>query len=760
MNKRITTVALVSLIGASLAPIRAHAAGAAFYTATGAPIGWDNSMTITYNIGSHKLGTLSNTKAALIVENAFQQWAGIDTAKLDIEEGDGLPDQTVNGANVFAFLQSLGSPTGPNANVANPVFIDPDGGLTDGLLGRGASLDVLAFTGVLSNTPTHITRAAIILNGRAMDGKPDPDDVSQDDMTRALAHTVGLFLGLADSDLNDELIFDGNAADKSAVPLMHPPSIVNNSEVPILGAGFAPTLDDRMGISAIYPSDTFTANTGEIKGHLLLPDGTTGEQGIEVIARKVDDPINSAVSAITGDTFLGGSGIIADPVARGAFDMHVPPGSYTLEFRPLSLPIGPLGAITPLPGGAQFYQGAASNPAPGAGPATATPIAVAAGQTVQINFTAFGQAAPAPQAVMQAKPNDAVANAQVLPLSATVTGNVSATDTGRVVIPFGQDPNTGAELQDKIENMYRLTVPVRSLVTLLLQPKDKVSLALYWLAGFLPHFVQPPTAGAFPGGSTDTDPRSLQLVADPGTYFLGISAWDAVQHPAPTDYTLSVLTTPLGDEPATTRPVLNQFVLGNITDKSADASWLTDVNASTVAVVAAPQRQQLGDPSAAMSHHVSVTGLTPSTAADIIALSQNATGQHDTIPKVYFRTADTMPATGPTTIQAAVIGSVNDFISNGNMPDLGTVIVDVAIQNTGAPATNVQITGLTASAGWKLAQPLSQPLMVGGIGSNGTAIVAVRLLRDGTGPAPLATVMGTGTLAGAGGAAANFTIGP
>jgi len=38
--------------------------------------------------------------------------------------------------------------------------------------------------------------------------------------------------------------------------------------------------------------------------------------------------------------------------------------------------------------------------------------------------------------------------------------------------------------------------------------------------------------------------------------------------------------------------------------------------------------------------------------------------------------------------------------------------------------------------------------------------VAVRLLRDGTGPAPLATITGAGTLAGAGGAPAPFTLGP
>ena len=152
--------------------------------------------------------------------------------------------------------------------------------------------------------------------------------------------------------------------------------------------------------------------------------------------------------------------------------------------------------------------------------------------------------------------------------------------------------------------------------------------------------------------------------------------------------------------------------------------------------------------------------LTPSAFADVAALSQNAAFQRDTIPKVYFRTADTTAATGPAKIQAAVNGAVEDFIYNGGDTDLSTVLVEIAILNTGGPATNVQITGLTASPGWKLAVPPAQPLMVGGIGTNGTAIVAVRLLRDGTGPAPLATVTGAGTLAGAGGTPAPFTLGP
>src|SRR5205823_831849 len=103
------------------------------------------------------------------------------------------------------------------------------------------------------------------------------------------------------------------------------------------------------------------------------------------------------------------------------------------------------------------------------------------------------------------------------------------------------------------------------------------------------------------------------------------------------------------------------------------------------------------------THHLSLTGLAPGSLADITALSQNAAGRREFFPKVYFRTADTTAATGPTAVQAVVNGELEDFIYNGGDMELSTILLEVAIQNSGAPATNVQITALTPSTGWKLA---------------------------------------------------------
>jgi hypothetical protein len=234
-----------------------------------------------------------------------------------------------------------------------------------------------------------------------------------------------------------------------------------------------------------------------------------------------------------------------------------------------------------------------------------------------------------------------------------------------------------------------------------------------------------------------------------------VSAWDNVAAAAATDYMLSLTTTPLGDQPAATPPVMDQMVLGNVTDTSADVSWVTDLDATGDAIVAIPQ-QQFGDPTLGKLHHVTVSGLNAGADANVTALSQVADGtSRANLPKVYFRTASSTAATGAAQINAAVVGLLDASSQVDN-----SVLLAVALQNSGGAATNVQITGLTASSGWKLAQPVTAPLTVGGIGSGGTALVVVRLIRDGstTGPAPLATVTGTGSLTGADGTAASFAI--
>jgi hypothetical protein len=153
---------------------------------------------------------------------------------------------------------------------------------------------------------------------------------------------------------------------------------------------------------------------------------------------------------------------------------------------------------------------------------------------------------------------------------------------------------------------------------------------------------------------------------------------------------------------------------------------------------------------------VTAAGLNAGADADVTALAQLPDGiNRDNLPRVFFRTADSTPATGAPQLSATVVGSVDDSAAVNN-----SVVVILAVHNGGGPASNVQLTSLAASMGWTLAHPVTGPLTIGGVGSGATALVVVRLLRQGTatGPVPLATLTGGGTLADASGASSNFTI--
>src|SRR5207249_3487388 len=150
---------------------------------------------------------------------------------------------------------------------------------------------------------------------------------------------------------------------------------------------------------------------------------------------------------------------------------------------------------------------------------------------------------------------------------------------------------------------------------------------------------------------------------------------------------LSVTVTPLDNLPAATSPVLDQLVIGNVTDTGADASWTTDLDATGDVIVGMPQ-QQFGDPTAGKQHHVTVSGLASGALSDLIAVSQLPDGTvRDNLPRIFFRTAGSSASTGPAQVSAAVVGTQDDSASVQD-----SVLVSVAIQNNGGPAASVQIT--------------------------------------------------------------------
>jgi hypothetical protein len=741
MNQRkLTGIVCFSLSVAALGATTSHAASPAFVDNLGTAVKW-NASSINYVIDQGDLGLMKHADAAALVDQAFQQWSSVPTAKLTFQRQPDLTTDLVTVNDVNNVLGNL------DASTILVIFDNQGAILNSPTFGSFVERTELVDTLRFSADGQNLGPAVVVVNGRAMDGLFGPDDVVAADLQRAITRAIGEVLGVGDSVTNDELRYNGNTADNSAVPVMFRPTEVSPT---VLGGGTALTLDDQMSVTDLYPSATANTTTGWIQGTLTLPDGKTGIQGVEVVASRTDDPVKSAVSALTGITFRssGGAGK-PDPTLRGAFKIRLPPGDYTLSFMPQGVPI---------PGGPQVYQSATSTAVP------PTALTVVAGKVTPADFTLKGTPAPDPQAVTQITPNNTPITAQMLPPSAIVTGTISNAMPGTVVVPSVDAPSLDNQnnvvqhnIQDKIENLYRLVVPARSLVTLYLEPQDAIDLDLYLLNGFRQNVDNFNNRDGIVGSAVvrDTLPESLQGVLEPGTYTIGVSAADYPANSGKTQYHLTVLTTPLGDQPPSTAPVLDHLVLGNVTATGADASWTTDLDSTGDAVAGMPL-QDFGDTAVGKAHHTTLTGLSAGAAADVTALSQLTDGvNRGSLPRVFFRTADATAATGAAQLSAVVMGSIDD---SANVDK--SVLVAVSIQNTGGAASSVQITTLTPSAGWMLAQPITQPLAVGSIGSGGTAIVMVRLLPDGSSPvpAPLASVTGAGSLADASGATTNFTI--
>jgi len=243
-----------------------------------------------------------------------------------------------------------------NSGSQNPVIFDADGSLL-----RALGLDplVIGFSGTCKLDPQagHIISAFVFLNGEFQDGVNSPGnnnyELTADQFDEAITHEMGHFSGLGHSQINLDLYqsgFVGNCPldELAGLPLMFPVEFCQSRKsagLPIL----AP--DDVAWISKLYPNSTYSSSFGTISGFIFFSDGITHVQGLNVIARRVDDsstPANesqriasSVVSgfqftgnpgqSITGDNTGGSSHGSRNPALIGYYEIPVTPGNYTVQ---------------------------------------------------------------------------------------------------------------------------------------------------------------------------------------------------------------------------------------------------------------------------------------------------------------------------------------------------------------------------------------------------------------------------------------------
>jgi hypothetical protein len=342
----------VALALAVLAVIAARAGGPLLVggpgMAEGVPFVWTINP-LTYWTDQGSLGSLNNTAANTLVQEAFQAWQDVPTATISFSRSGAL-GADVTADNIMAVRNSIEG-CGALGSIAKDrsIIYDVDGSAVAALLGEENKTTVLGFAsaacassnGVDSN---YYLRGYAVLNGIFLDGAPPTPsnpEVSETGFKAVMIHEFGHMIGLDHSQINLDCMTGGPACDLDGVPTMFP-VLIDEPAMSTLAT------DDIAAISALYPESTFPTSTGRITGQVLFSDGQTPAQGFNVIARRVGDPLVTAVSSVSGYLFTADAGNPIYPWPGSDFGSRDPtligyyvlpgllPGSYTVEVEAIN----------------------------------------------------------------------------------------------------------------------------------------------------------------------------------------------------------------------------------------------------------------------------------------------------------------------------------------------------------------------------------------------------------------------------------------
>ncbi|HXN65555.1 MAG TPA: hypothetical protein VN862_09490 [Candidatus Acidoferrales bacterium] len=332
----------------------------------GQPYVWDTaSFPVRYTIDS---GPLSATPEGVTVINnqtgvagvaaMFHTWQSVPTTSISYTSAG--PITGVAGGDVKTINDFNAVQASCNSAAQNPVIFDADGSIFSAL---GFDSLTIGISGICSANPAtgKIQSAFLMLNGELQDGVTDPTtsnyELAEDLFEEGITHEIGHFSGLGHSQINVEVLnqnpLNCNLDDLAGLPLMFPEIICqsrSSENLPLL----AP--DDMAWISKLYPNASYAANYGTIRGYIYFPDGVTQLQGLNVIARAMDNPATTqdeskrtAVSAVSGFLFTGNPGQSIsgtntggdsnggrDPNLIGYYEIPVPPGTYNIQVEDIN----------------------------------------------------------------------------------------------------------------------------------------------------------------------------------------------------------------------------------------------------------------------------------------------------------------------------------------------------------------------------------------------------------------------------------------
>ena len=398
----------------------------------GQPFTWNlaslPNQAIQYRVDGGPLSALpdgtvviSNSQGIARVQGMFQTWQNVNTTTIAYNNaGLILATGSFLGGDVKT-VQDFNAVFGScQAGQQSPIVFDADGSIIAQLIGNAA---VIGFAAVCDIDPTtgHILAGLGLLNGQMQDGINTPPtnfELTTNQFNQAFVHEFGHFSGLDHSQINVDVLsqraLNCNLDEVAGLPVLFPFFHCQDR----VTAGLPPLAPDDMAwISKLYPVTgtppagkmLTSAAYGTISGNILFSDSITLAQGVNVIARQVDNPATSqneslrmAVSVVSGYRFTGNPGQAVtcsapdptnpecnvggspfgsrDPLLIGTYDIPVPPGTYTVQvesvfrfFRGGSR-VGPLSPPIPMPGQAP----------------TPPQVSVTAGNMVTVNIVLQG----------------------------------------------------------------------------------------------------------------------------------------------------------------------------------------------------------------------------------------------------------------------------------------------------------------------------------------------------------------------------------
>jgi hypothetical protein len=354
--------------------------------AVGGPSFGNDGQTFTWNAAAMPIkyrvdgGPMSTSGTSVILSNAtglgrvealFNKWQSIPTSSIAYSyAGPIQPTGAFSGGDVQTVAQFNAVVGSCDSGAQNPIIFDANGSIVRGL---GLDPDIIGFAAPckLDSATGHIDSAFALLNGQFQDHVDAPPnfELSAEQFDEAITHELGHFSGLDHSQINVDVIGgetpNNCAADTLAgLPLMFPFAYCQSrasAGLPMLSP------DDIAWMSKLYPVASSPSALGTISGYIFFSDGISQAQGINVIARQVDDPTTVvdesrriAISVVSGYRFTGNPGQSVttdnkgdqtgsrDAKLIGYYEIPVPPGTYTVEIENIYLGFSGGSSVGPL----------------------------------------------------------------------------------------------------------------------------------------------------------------------------------------------------------------------------------------------------------------------------------------------------------------------------------------------------------------------------------------------------------------------------